>query len=291
MLSDTFCTSVGGPMSRWRAGFESYGVRFQLETNRPDCLAPLIASLPPRQRNDAAPTFTTFRLDFDDHGRPVSVLVNGRPSEEELPAEAPQSWLLESLITLHVARSSPHVFVHAGMVRHRGHGILFPGRSFAGKTTLTAALLACGADYYSDDFAVIGSDGRVSPYHCPLRIRTPAGRIEKTAADFGAIAADQPVVPAIIVSTEYIPGADWQPAPVSSGECLLRMLEHAVAAQSAPERICRVLSLVARDAVCLTGPRGDANETARRILEYCDSLSATSLPAASCHRKIQPCCP
>jgi hypothetical protein len=176
------------------------------------------------------------------------------------------------------------------MVSHRGYGILLPGRSFAGKTTLTAALLKCGADYYSDDFAVIGPDASAQPYHCPLRLRTPAGRIEKTATDFRACAAQRPVRPALIVSTEYVPGANWQPQTVSQGEGMLRLLEHAVAARTSPEHVCRVLSQVARDADCLTGPRGDAEETARRILDYCASIPAvTHVPSSQ--REFEPCCP
>jgi hypothetical protein len=217
------------------------------------------------------------------------LLINGRPPDDELPAGAPLPWALESLITLHVARTSPFVFVHAGMVSHRGRGILLPGRSFAGKTTLTAALLAHGADYCSDDFAVIGPGGLAYAYHCPLGIRTPSGRVEKTASDLGAIAAHEPVRPAVIVATEYLPGAHWHPQPVSAGEGLLRMLEHAVAARTAPEHVCRLLSPVAQNAVCLTGPRGDAHETARRILQYCAAIPVVTR-SVSHQREFQPCC-
>jgi len=276
-------------MSCWQAEFESYGVGFRVETNRADCLAPILESLPPREAAPMAPCTASFRLDFDAGGMPQSLLIDGGPPSDELPAEAPLPWLFESLITLHVARNSPYVFVHAGMVSYHGRGILFPGRSFAGKTTLTAALLSCGADYYSDDFAVIDADGRVLPYHCPLRIRTCEGRVEKPARDFGAIVAQGPIAPALIVSTEYRPGADWRPEAVTPGESLLRMLEHALAARTSPGRVCRVLSAVARSTACVVSPRGDAAETARRILKYCESIPVpVHLPA--CHHEVEPCC-
>jgi len=277
-------------MTRWRSAFELYGVHFQVESNRGDLLAPVLAPLPLEQPAEAGPATCSFRLDFDAAGRPALLLVNDRPPDDELPAGAPLPWLLESLITLHVARTSEYVFVHAGLVSHRGRGILLPGRSFAGKTTLTSALLKRGAEYYSDDFAVIGPDGLAHPYHCPLRLRTSAGRIEKTAADFEACAAQRPVRPALIVATEYAPGADWQPAEVSHGEGTLRLLEHAVAARTSPEHVCRVLSLVAQRAACLTGPRGDADETARRILDCCDSIPAV-IHSHSFQKELQPCCP
>jgi hypothetical protein len=71
---------------------------------------------------------------------------------------------------------------------------------------------------------------------------------------------------------------------------MLRMLEHAVAARTSPQRVCRVLSLVARSAICLTGPRGDAEKTARRILQHSESIPA-SLPPSPRPEEVQPCCP
>jgi hypothetical protein len=53
--------------------------------------------------------------------------------------------------------------------------IVLPGRSFAGKTTLTAALLRRGAEYYSDEYAVLDHGGRVHPFARPLRVRPPEG--------------------------------------------------------------------------------------------------------------------
>ncbi|MFO1092666.1 MAG: hypothetical protein U0992_05030 [Planctomycetaceae bacterium] len=231
----------------------------------------MLRGLPPHQITSdcIAPT---FRIDFDQAGQPVALLVDGRPHQADLPVDAPLAWQFDTLTTLHVAQYSPHVFVHAGVVRYRGRAILLPGRSFAGKTTLTAALLAAGADYYSDDFAVIAADGRVLPYHCPLRMRTPDGRIEQSAADFGSHAAHDPVKPLLVVDTEYRSGGDWQPVRLSAGECVLRLFANAPAARIDPQRVGSALARVARDAICLGGPRGDAAKTAQRILEFCDEL-------------------
>jgi hypothetical protein len=275
-------------MSRWCRAFEAFGVGFRLETNRPDRLAPLLSDLPPARpvADDAART--TFRLDYDDQGRPCSLLVDGHPHTADLPADAPLDWQFDALVTLHVAESSPHVFVHAGVVRYRERAILIPGRSFAGKSTLTAALLKCGADYLSDDFAVINDDGLVLPFHCPLRIRTPSGRLEKVATDFGAQNADDPTPVQLIVDTAYRAGAQWQPERLSPGEGVLRMFAHAVAARSAPVRVGSVLARVARSAACLAGPRGDAAGAAGRILKYCDQLIECESFSPLC--EAIPCC-
>ncbi|MBL8852313.1 MAG: hypothetical protein JNG89_21755 [Planctomycetaceae bacterium] len=276
-------------MSQWRRALEAFGVGFRLETNRPELLAPLLSDLPPSVTVDDDRPRTTFRLDFDHAGRPESLLVDGRPHSLDLPADSPLDWQFDAVVTLHVAEQSPFVFVHAGVVRYRQRAILFPGRSFAGKSTLTAALLSAGAEYLSDDFAVLDDSGLVHPFHCPLRLRTSAGRLEKLPADFGAASAEDPTPVGLIVDTQYSPGANFDPRRLTPGETVLRMFAHAVAARSAPARVGSVLARVARNAACLTGPRGDAAEAARQILNFCDQLYGSPSFIQSC--ETISCCP
>ena len=64
------------------------------------------------------------------------------------------------------------MFVHAGVVAVDGRALLLPGGSFTGKTTLVAALLRAGAQYGSDEYAVLDEAGLVLPaYPRPLSIR------------------------------------------------------------------------------------------------------------------------
>src|SRR5690348_11129110 len=73
----------------------------------------------------------------------------GRALEEMLVS-------LESQLHLRVATlARTRLFVHAGVVGWRGGAILIPGRSHTGKSSLVAALLALGATYYSDEYAVL----------------------------------------------------------------------------------------------------------------------------------------
>ena len=73
---------------------------------------------------------------------------------------------------MYIALHAPnHVFVHAGVVGVEDRAIVLPGRSFAGKTTLVAALVKAGAEYWSDEYAVLDADGLVHPYPKPLSVR------------------------------------------------------------------------------------------------------------------------
>src|SRR5262252_9289207 len=60
---------------------------------------------------------------------------------------------LRPLIELSLAEcASTGVFVHAGVVAWRNAAMVVPGTSHAGKSTLIAELVRCGARYYSDEY-------------------------------------------------------------------------------------------------------------------------------------------
>ena len=63
------------------------------------------------------------------------------------------------------------VFLHAGAVAWNGLGIVIPGGTMSGKTSLVRELLQAGALYYSDEYAVLDDLGRLHPYPQPLGVR------------------------------------------------------------------------------------------------------------------------
>ena len=82
--------------------------------------------------------------------------------------------LLDSQLRLHLGVKAPDtVFIHAGAVAYRGRTIVMPGKSFAGKTMLVAALVDSGATYYSDEFAVI-DEARPRPSLCQAALAARA---------------------------------------------------------------------------------------------------------------------
>ena len=165
------------------------------------------------------------------------------------------------------ARARTHVVVHAGVVGWRGRAIVIPGRSFSGKTTLVEALIREGAEYYSDEYAVIDPCGLVSPFPRPLAIRgQPNAQRAFAAEELGAVTGQRPIPVGSIVVTEYQPGAAWQPRQLSAGEAVLALLSNSPAARYQPGFLLKTFGVAVRGAVALSGPRDDATDLAKRLL-------------------------
>jgi hypothetical protein len=180
-------------------------------------------------------------------------------------------------VMLYVAENAPErVFVHAGVVAARGGGLLLPGMSFAGKTTLVAELVRAGATYYSDEYALIDSRGWVHPYPRALALRI-SGSEKQTPTDvetLGGVAGVEPLRVTHVVFTQYAPGAVWNPEQVSGGMAALEMLRHAVPVRRTPQRVMEALARMLDGANVLQSPRGEAKETACALLAMLQSEAA-----------------
>ncbi len=167
--------------------------------------------------------------------------------------------ILDAELRMYIALHAPdHVFVHAGVVGVGERAIVVPGRSFAGKTTLVAALVKAGAEYWSDEYAVLDVDGFVHPYPKPLSVRVNATRAteERPIESLGGRAGDRPLPVAAIAFTSYRPGAAWALRPCTAGEGAVKLLEHSIAARSRPDQVLAAVRRAATDAVVLEGGPG-----------------------------------
>jgi hypothetical protein len=178
--------------------------------------------------------------------------------------------VMDSAVRLRVAVLAPdHVFVHAGVVAHRGRALLLPGRSLAGKTTLVTALVRQGATYLSDEFAVLDAEGTVHPYLKPLSLRIKPGSLAQWDAPverFGGVAADRAFPAAIIAITRYERGAEWRPVRRSPANGALELLSNAVPARERPAQTLAAVRQASAEAMVLEGTRGEAGATARDLL-------------------------
>lgn len=171
---------------------------------------------------------------------------------------------LEKAMELEVATRAPeHVFVHAGVVRFGHQALLLPGESLAGKSTLVRELVRRGGSYYSDEFAVLDSRGRVEPYPRPLCLRSGESI---PASELGWSPRQRAVRIAWVVDCRYAGSLALQ--PVTRGQAVLSCFANAVAARSRPAAILNLLGRALAEARFLQGERGEVQPAAHSILHW-----------------------
>jgi hypothetical protein len=247
---------------------EAFGVTIAV-TATPQYLGDVSEFLPPRARpTQDLPERGHFALVEDTDSGLLNVLCDEEPVMGFLDRRLALG-ILDAELRMYIAMNAPdHVFVHAGVVGVEDKAILLPGRSFAGKTTLVASLVQAGAEYWSDEYAVLDADGLVHAYPKPLSVRINDTRAaeELTIESLGGRAGDRPLPVGVIAFTSYRPGAIWAPRSCTIGEGAVKLLEHSIAARSRPEQVLAAVRRAAINAIVLEGARGDSGEAASTLL-------------------------
>jgi hypothetical protein len=191
-----------------------------------------------------------------DRGRP------GAPRDPRAAAER----IVADLQAYLARHARARVFVHAGVVGVHGRAVIIPGRSFSGKSTLVAALVAAGAVYASDEMAVLDRRGRVHPYARPLALRS-GGTVRRVGSAWlpgGVATAPAPV--GLVLVPRYRPGARWAPQELSPAQAMLELLRHTLAVRSRPVEVLAVLRAVVEHARAWAGVRGEPEEVVAAVL-------------------------
>jgi len=168
------------------------------------------------------------------------------------------------------------VVVHACVVAHRGAALVLPGPSMAGKTTMAVALIRAGAEYCSDEFAVLDDRGFVRPYprRPAVRRREPLGVAvdHVDPAELGSVCrAEVPV--RLVADLRYAPGgANLEIEDMTPARTALSLMANAVAARTRPERVLVASAAAATGARGVVGRRGEADEAAGTLLELMSSI-------------------
>jgi hypothetical protein len=182
--------------------------------------------------------------------------------------------LMESVVHHAVAQAARRrLFVHAGVVAWNGRAIVIPGRTMTGKSTLVAALTRAGAEYYSDEFAVLDGAGLVRPYAKRLSLRRPAGAPERPLPEeLGGRRGHAPVPLGLVVVTRHQRGRRWQPRPISQAEAMMALFANTVLARVRPRYALATLKRAVDGCGGIEGPRGSADEAAHGILSRLERL-------------------
>lgn len=261
-----------------RFDFRCYGVAIRINANDAGLVVDIereIRSLIPgvQRKDDVGEFAAQFDVTVDADG-----LIAGTDHKDVGIAPLKPIFFFHALSThlrVTIAENSPeYIFVHAGAVSWKGKGIVIPGDSFAGKTTLVTELVRLGAEYYSDDFALFDDEGRLHPFPRPLSIRAENGRFARIAmpvSEIGGRAATTSVDVGTICLTHFEADAQEKLTSLSAGEGVLELMKYTFSFIERPRTSMPVLQRLATDAAILSGARGEAAVFAKTLLDFVDN--------------------
>jgi hypothetical protein len=164
--------------------------------------------------------------------------------------------------------------VHAGVVLWGGRALLLPGVTHAGKSSLVAELLHRGATYFSDEYALIDSDGRVHPYARPLLLRNGhPDQVPVLARECDASTGDAPAPVGLILFLVYQPRGAWSIAEIPQSEALLGLLRNTPHTLSESPDLVRFFQGAVACATCYAGSRSDMVDAAGHVWQLCGEPS------------------
>jgi len=254
-----------------RGRFTAFGVPWEIRSDDVSAYNSLLDRLPPGSSPTVIKTtarrysFRTLSPTLSETEPSYLLEADGRPMLRTSDAGEIAEAFEGDLKCLVAERSPRRVFLRAGVVGWRDRAIVIAGGPRSGKSTLVRALVACGATYFSEEYAVLRGS-TVEAYSSCLP-SWPAPQVSLGAwVDEGA-RAPKPVPVGVVLFAPYQPGAVFKPKMVSPGKFMLGMFRYAVASQRNPERVLRTLEAVLRRCNALEGVRGDAACVASDLLD------------------------
>jgi len=177
------------------------------------------------------------------------------------------------------------LLIHAGAVRTPGgQGIVLPGPSGAGKTTLVAALVRGGFAYLSEEAAAIDPvERKLYPYPRaftmkreltelfpdiqipPARTGWVNGQIHLRAEDLRADSLGSPCDVGFIIAPRYLEGAPTEVTPMTPAEAVVELGRNALNLSVYGSRALPVFGDVARGARSYRMVSGDLDDAVRTV--------------------------
>jgi hypothetical protein len=257
--------------------FESYGVRFKLGATTPELLKEAEqtarkALLDRVRILETKEAEHSFGFTSDEAGT-LYLFQNGdRISSDHLRSRFFK--FFNSMLRIVVAEHAKDcVFIHAGVVAWRSRAIVIPANSFQGKTTLVAELVKNGAEYYSDEYAVLDENGMVHPFPRDLSVRDSDFRERDVpVSELGGKTGCNPIRVGAVLLTEYAEKGEWKPEQLTLGQGIMEIIPHTIPRNYNTKFSLKVLNTAVSDAIILKSPRGDVGEFAIKFLSFFDNF-------------------
>lgn len=249
----------------------AFGATVAIEAEDPELFVHLRQWLPAFEEAAATDAPHAHYRILSSHAPAGLVVMRGRRALASVAALPDAARELAADLVVTLSRTSRDwTFIHAGVVAIDGRAIILPGASHAGKSTLVSALLREGAEYGSDEFAVIDHHGCVRSWARWLGMRRSGQPDERVdPAHMGARIMDDDVpVGAIVFTSFHAAGANVDLRPVAASEAALRLLPHCLTARARTARTLRALRGLVMSAPAFESPRSGAAEFAALLLTW-----------------------
>ncbi|HXF43067.1 MAG TPA: hypothetical protein VNK26_04940 [Pyrinomonadaceae bacterium] len=189
-------------------------------------------------------------------------------------SEADFNRLLNTLIRVRVGEfTRDWVFIHSGVVSINGKAILLPGDSYSGKSTLTAELVSKGAEYLSDEYAVLDKEGKVHPFDRDISLREKDGFTpyhlapEAVGKRYGS---GSPLEVGLVIFTKFTEGKLFRPRKLSLGMGIMKTMPFVLSVRRNAKFSLKVLNTTFKNAIILASVRGEASLAAEKITEIAE---------------------
>lgn len=178
-----------------------------------------------------------------------------------------------------VEKSADLLFLHAGVVAWNDVAIMLPGDSFAGKSTLVAALLKKGAAYLTDDHAILNRKGEAVPFPNLISIRESCATIgrRRDISDFSERVMTKPLPVGLIAFVKYFPDSEWAVSELSPQAAALELFHYSYTLQVNAAISLPSIRNAVDHAVAIQGTRGDAELAADQVIELVESAQYSKL--------------
>ena len=188
---------------------------------------------------------TRIRISEDEDGT-FSLHVPGEAARHQVPSSGVARGVLEAVCFHLAARSDSGLVLHAASAAWLGQGLLFPGRSGTGKTTVAAFLTHHSFRYLSDELTYVAEGSLViEALNRPLKIKRTGLEVLRRHLVLDAVLSERlagtddvllPIdssehvptssVPiAVVIFPRYSEGANFSLEPLTPAQSGLRFME------------------------------------------------------------------
>jgi len=199
------------------------------------------------------------------------------------------SWIVWDVNRSAADTGGDHLLFHAGALESDAGGVLVPGASGVGKSTLTAGLVRAGLGYLSDELVALDlSSGRLLPYAKPITLkagsfgvlsdmRPPWDRAPEWQVAVGpdsGLAVGRPCTPSLVVVPRYVAGADTTVVALSATEAFLTLALNAVNLVQHGAAGTDALGAAAARCTCVLLTTSDLDAACRIVLALLEQRAA-----------------